>query len=67
MQPVAADVGDVLAQIATSDPQGRLVDPAGPEPQDLVDMARRTLAARGPVDSAYSELAGRSIWYGCSR
>jgi uncharacterized protein YbjT (DUF2867 family) len=43
----AADVGDVLAEIATGAPQGRATDLAGPEPQDLVDMARRTLAARG--------------------
>ena len=28
-------------------PQGRYVDLAGPDPQDLVDMARRTYAARG--------------------
>jgi uncharacterized protein YbjT (DUF2867 family) len=48
VQPVAAaDVGAVLAEIATSDPRGRATDLAGPEPQDLVDMARRTLAARG--------------------
>jgi uncharacterized protein YbjT (DUF2867 family) len=48
VQPVAAaDVGDVLAENATSAPQGRVADLAGPEPQDLVDMARRTLAARG--------------------
>lgn len=48
VQPVAAaDVGDVLAEIATSAPQGRATDLAGPEPQDLVDMARRTLAVRG--------------------
>jgi uncharacterized protein YbjT (DUF2867 family) len=49
VQPIAAaDVGDVLAEIATtSAPQGRVTDLAGPEPQHLVDMARRTLAARG--------------------
>jgi uncharacterized protein YbjT (DUF2867 family) len=48
VQPVAAaDVGDVLAEIAAGPPQGRARDLAGPEPQDLVDMARRTLAARG--------------------
>ena len=32
----------MLAEIATGDPQGRYVDVAGPEPQDLVDMARCT-------------------------
>ena len=48
VQPVAAsDVGAVLAEIAAGDPRGRAVDLAGPEPQDLVDMARRTLEARG--------------------
>jgi len=47
VQPIAAaDVGDVLAEIATNTPQGRVPDLAGPEPQDLVDMVRRTLAAR---------------------
>jgi uncharacterized protein YbjT (DUF2867 family) len=46
-RPIAPkDVGDVLAEIATGAPVGRM-DIAGPENQDLVDMARRTLAARG--------------------
>jgi uncharacterized protein YbjT (DUF2867 family) len=48
VQPVApADVADVLAEIAVGEPRGRYVDVAGPEPQDLVDMARRTHEARG--------------------
>lgn len=48
VQPIApGDVADVLAEIATGAPLRRHVDVAGPEPQDLVDMARRTLAARG--------------------
>jgi uncharacterized protein YbjT (DUF2867 family) len=48
MQPVAVtDVADVLVEIATRPPQSRRVELAGPETQDLVDMARRTLAARG--------------------
>jgi uncharacterized protein YbjT (DUF2867 family) len=48
VQPVAAaDVGVALAAIAAGAPRGRTVDLAGPEPQDLVDMARRTLSARG--------------------
>jgi uncharacterized protein YbjT (DUF2867 family) len=48
MQPVApADVADVLAETAVGEPHGRHVDLAGPETQDLVDMARRTLGARG--------------------
>jgi uncharacterized protein YbjT (DUF2867 family) len=48
IQPVApADVAAVLAEVAAGTPQGRCPDLAGPEPQDLVDMARRTLQARG--------------------
>ena len=48
VQPVApADVAAVLAEVAVGAPQGRHVDVAGPETQDLVDMARRTLGARG--------------------
>ena len=48
VQPIApADVADVLAEIATGEPHGRYVDVAGPEPQNLVDMARRTNEARG--------------------
>ena len=47
VQPAAAaDVGDTLARVALADPAG-VTEVAGPEPQDLVDMARRTLAARG--------------------
>ncbi|MFS4094119.1 SDR family oxidoreductase [Streptomyces sp. AF1A] len=48
VQPIApADVAEILAEIATGAPQGRYRDVAGPEPQDLVDMARRTNDARG--------------------
>jgi uncharacterized protein YbjT (DUF2867 family) len=48
VQPVApADVAEVLAEVATGPPQGRCPDLAGPEPQDLVDLARRTREARG--------------------
>ncbi|MFF4624524.1 SDR family oxidoreductase [Nonomuraea jabiensis] len=48
VQPIApADVAAVLAEIATGEPRGHYVDVAGPEPQDLVDMARRTHRARG--------------------
>jgi uncharacterized protein YbjT (DUF2867 family) len=48
VQPIApADVADILAEIAAGAPQGRYRDVAGPEPQDLVDMARRTGDARG--------------------
>ncbi len=48
VQPIAPDdVADILAELAVGEPRGRYVDVAGPEPQDLVDMARRTLQARG--------------------
>jgi uncharacterized protein YbjT (DUF2867 family) len=48
VQPIApADIADVLAEIATGEPQGRYPDVAGPETQDLVDMARRTNDVRG--------------------
>jgi uncharacterized protein YbjT (DUF2867 family) len=48
VQPIAPeDVAAILAEIAVGQPQGRYVDIAGPEPQDLVDMARRTHQARG--------------------
>jgi uncharacterized protein YbjT (DUF2867 family) len=48
VQPIAPnDIADVLAEIALGAPQGRYVDVAGPETQDLVDMARRTHAAQG--------------------
>ncbi|MEV2269328.1 SDR family oxidoreductase [Nonomuraea africana] len=48
VQPIAPrDVAEILAEVATGEPKGRYVDVAGPEPQDLVDMARRTNEARG--------------------
>jgi uncharacterized protein YbjT (DUF2867 family) len=48
VQPIAPeDVADVLAELASGEPRGRYADLAGPEPQDLVDMARRTHEARG--------------------
>ncbi|MFV8053272.1 SDR family oxidoreductase [Mycobacterium sp. 48b] len=48
VQPIDPDdVAAVLAEVVVGDPQGRHVDVAGPQTQDLVDMARRTLAARG--------------------
>jgi uncharacterized protein YbjT (DUF2867 family) len=47
VQPVAvSDVGDVLIEVAAGEPQHGVAELAGPELQDLVDMARRTLAAR---------------------
>jgi uncharacterized protein YbjT (DUF2867 family) len=48
VQPVApTDIAEVLAEVATCEPQGRYPDVAGPETQDLVDMARRTNQVRG--------------------
>jgi uncharacterized protein YbjT (DUF2867 family) len=48
VQPVApADVAEVLAELAAGEPRCRRIDLAGPQTEDLVDMARRTLAARG--------------------
>ncbi len=48
VQPIAQrEVGEILAEVATGAPLGRRIDIAGPETQDLVDMARRTFAARG--------------------
>lgn len=47
VQPVAVtDVAAVLADVAAGPPQGRVMDLAGPETLDFVDMARRTLSAR---------------------
>lgn len=43
VQPIAPDdIAQVLAELAVGEPQARYVDVAGPETQDLVDMARRT-------------------------
>jgi uncharacterized protein YbjT (DUF2867 family) len=48
IHPVAAaDVGEVLAEVAAGAPHRRILDLAGPQPEDLFDMARRTVAARG--------------------
>jgi uncharacterized protein YbjT (DUF2867 family) len=48
LQPVAVtDVADVLVEVAVGEPVNGICELAGPETQDLVDMARRTLAARG--------------------
>ncbi len=48
VQPIApADIADVLAEVATGEPQGRYPDVAGPSTEDLVDMARRTNEVRG--------------------
>jgi uncharacterized protein YbjT (DUF2867 family) len=48
VQPIAqADVAAALADVATAAPLNATVDVAGPRTEDLVDMARRTYAARG--------------------
>ena len=48
VQPIApADVAAVLAEVAADEPLGTRLDIAGPETEDLVDMARRTFAVRG--------------------
>lgn len=50
IQPLAVhDLADVLVEFAAGPPVGNMVEVAGPEPQDLVDMARRALAARGDL------------------
>lgn len=51
LQPLAAtDLAGLLARVAVGAPRG-LVEVAGPRTEDLVDMARRTLAARRePLD-----------------
>lgn len=47
VQPIApGDVAVALVEAALGAPQRRRIDVAGPETQDLVDMARRTLAVR---------------------
>jgi uncharacterized protein YbjT (DUF2867 family) len=63
IQPVAAsDVGEILVEIAGGAPHGRAADLAGPETHDLVDMARRTLAARG--ESIKLVPSWRTGWFG---
>lgn len=48
VQPIApADVAQALVEVATGKPRNGRLDAAGPQTQDLVDMARRTFAARG--------------------
>jgi uncharacterized protein YbjT (DUF2867 family) len=48
VQPIApVDVGRLLAEAALDDPENARVEIAGPQTQDFVDLARRTLAARG--------------------
>jgi uncharacterized protein YbjT (DUF2867 family) len=59
VQPIApADIANILAEVATGEPQGRYVDVASPETQDLVDMARRTNEVRG-LPAGRRRLSGR--------
>ncbi|NYJ74099.1 nuclear transport factor 2 family protein [Allobranchiibius huperziae] len=65
VQPVdVADVAEVLVELALGDPQGRTADLAGPDTQDLVDMARRTFAAHG--DSTQVHASWRDNPFGTS-
>lgn len=48
VQPIAQDdVAAILADVAVGAPLGDRLDIAGPDTEDLVDMARRTFAVRG--------------------
>ena len=48
VQPIApGDVGEILAEVAAGAPANGVQEIAGPETHDLVDLARRTYAARG--------------------
>lgn len=48
VQPVAvSDVAQLLVEVAAGAPRSGILELAGPEAQDFVDMARRTLAVRG--------------------
>jgi uncharacterized protein YbjT (DUF2867 family) len=47
-QPVAvADLAELLAGLVAGSPLDGVVEVAGPQPEDLVDVTRRVLAARG--------------------
>ena len=47
VQPVAArEVGQVLAELAVTEPAGRVADLAGPAEHELVDLARQLVRAR---------------------
>lgn len=61
LQPVAStDAAAVLVELALGVPQGLAAELAGPETHDLVDMARRTLEARGdrtPIRASWRGVA----------
>jgi hypothetical protein len=47
MQPIAStDVARALIDVALTVPAGRILEAAGPNTEDLVDMARRALDAK---------------------
>ncbi|HEX3460332.1 MAG TPA: NAD(P)H-binding protein [Acidimicrobiales bacterium] len=48
VQPIAArTVGEILIEVATAPPGETIVEVAGPEPADLVDLARAVVVRRG--------------------
>lgn len=48
VQPIAvADLAAILVEVAHATGAGEVIEVAGPQTEDLVDMTRRTLAARG--------------------
>jgi uncharacterized protein YbjT (DUF2867 family) len=48
VQPIAvADLAAILVEAASGTGEGKVIEVAGPQTEDLVDMTRRTLAARG--------------------
>ena len=72
IQPVAArSVGEILVEVASGPPPDAIVEVAGPEREDLVDLARRLLRRHGrralvlplPVPGA----AGRAMRSGAQR
>jgi uncharacterized protein YbjT (DUF2867 family) len=59
VQPVAVDdVAAVLVELALGEPQRRTLDLAGPDTLDLVEMAVRTLAARGEPTAVRASWSG---------
>ncbi|NUR51764.1 MAG: NmrA family NAD(P)-binding protein [Hamadaea sp.] len=60
VQPIAVpDLADVLVEVAGQAPVGGIVEVAGPKTEDLVDMARRTLAVRGETVELVPNWQGR--------
>jgi len=66
IQPIdPTDVAAVLADVVTGPPRNGHVEVAGPRPEDLVDMARRTFAMRGrplrPVPTWHTGIFGAEM------